>query len=71
MYLDPQGKQVVLPFIQPNLAEMPTKAQQVMSAPEVVQRFGRKRALSTISHHNPLRSDACLSRRRNGADLLH
>ena len=53
MYLDPHDEQVVLPFIQWNLAaEMPTQALQVVAAHEVVQQFGRKRALSTIYNHD-------------------
>jgi hypothetical protein len=52
MYLDPQDEQLVLPFIQWNLAEMSTRAIQIVPTEEVAQRFGKKRALATIYNHD-------------------
>lgn len=52
MYIDPQDEELILPFIQWNLAEIATQTVQVVPAHEVMQKFGRKRALSTFYNHD-------------------
>lgn len=50
--IDEQDEQKILPFIQWNLAETPTQEAELVPIHEVMDRFGRKRALATIYNHD-------------------
>lgn len=51
-YIEPRDEQLIKPYIQWTLAEVPEPALQLVSASEVVRKFGKPRTLSAIYNHD-------------------
>jgi hypothetical protein len=51
-YIEKQDEEIILPYIQWDLAELPAPTLQLVPASEVSQKFGRTRALSAIYNHD-------------------
>ena len=47
-----QDEEIIIPYIQWDLAEIPAPVLQLVPASQVSEKFGRKRALSTIYNHD-------------------
>jgi hypothetical protein len=51
-YIEPRDEQIIRPYIQWTLAEVPEPTLQLVPASEVVQKFGQKRTLAAIYNHD-------------------
>src|SRR5205085_10506760 len=51
-YIEPRDEQLIIPYIQWSLAEVPEPNLQLVPASQVAQKFGQQRTLSAIYNHD-------------------